>query len=118
MLILIILCDFLGRACSAMLIQILQNTYGWGTNAEPPILCFLCYAFIQQAGGDPTSRADYVATFGYPGENRESGDTFYAANKDSEPEEEQANARSYNGWDILKFASQLSSSLVSLYVLS
>ena len=70
-----------------------------------------------QTGGDSTSRADYVATFGYPGENRENGDTFYAENKESDDQESQPNGRSFNGWDLLKFASQLSSSLLSLYVL-
>merc|ERR1719277_1872002 len=50
-----------------------------------------------QAGGDSTSRADYVATFGYPGENRESGDTFYAENKESDDQESQPNGRSFNG---------------------
>merc|ERR1719232_266795 len=52
---------------------------------------------IFQAGGDSTSRADYVATFGYPGENRENGDTFYAENKESDNQESQPNGRSFNG---------------------
>ena len=82
-------------------------------------LCAMSKEIILQNvnNGDQTARTDYVATFGYPGENKDDVFNIDDIDKDLDEGASEAHGRSFNGWDeILKIVSDLSSSLVDLYV--